>query len=48
MDTVYRIDWDDESCKSGHNGIIARAWSTTNLFAFTTEKVIDGKSQTTK
>ena len=43
MEYVYRIDWGDSDCKLGHNNKVTRAWSLTNLFAFTSEKNVDGK-----
>ena len=43
MELVYKIAWETERCKAGHNGIIASAWSSSNLFVFTTEKETDGE-----
>ena len=44
MERVYDIKWDDDTCKIEDFETVAKAWSCANLFAFNTQKELDGKA----
>jgi len=44
MELVYKIDWSNRvnTVKLGHQGISVSAWSSSNIYAFTTENEVNG------